>query len=88
MILLSKEYCSTRAVARTAACISAEIDEEGLRLIYGFARKARPSANKGHRDFQETLYYNTQTPTDAANYIVKHWRQHPDPTGMWDPGIT
>jgi len=73
--------------ALAAACISTEIDEESFRLIYGFARKARPSANKGRRDYQEALYYYAQTPTDAANDIVKRWRQHPDPTGMWDLGI-
>ena len=73
--------------ALAAACISADIDEEGFRLIYGFARKARPPANKGRRDYQEALYYYARTPTDAANNIVKRWREHPDPTGIWDLGI-
>ena len=74
--------------ALAAACISSGIDEEGFRLIYGFARKARPPANEGRRDYQEALYYYARTPTEAANNIVKRWQKHPDPTGMWDLGIS
>ncbi len=74
--------------ALAAACISANIDEEGFRLIYSFARKARPPANQGRRDYQEALYYYARMPTDEANDIVKRWREHPDPTGMWDLGMS
>ena len=77
-----------RGRALAAACISSGIDEEEFRLIYGFARKARPPANKGRRDYQEALYYCARTPYEAANNIVKRWQEHPDPTGMWDLGIS
>lgn len=71
-----------------AACISSGIDEEGFRAIYGFALKARPPANSGRGNYQEAMYYYARTPTEAANSIVKRWKEHPDPTGMWDLGIS
>ncbi len=74
--------------ALAAACISADIDEEGFRLIYGFARKARPTAKKERQSYQNALYYYARMPTDAANNIVKRWQDHPDPTGMWDLGLS
>ncbi len=74
--------------ALAAACIASEIDEQGFREIYGFARKARSTSPKGRKDYQEALYYFAQTPTDAANDIVKRWQSHPNPSGMWDLGIS
>ena len=74
--------------ALAAACISADIDEEGFRLIYGFARKARPTAKKERQSYQNALYYYARMPTDSANNIVKRWQDHPDPTGMWDLGLS
>jgi uncharacterized protein (DUF2336 family) len=73
--------------ALAAACIASGIDEEGFRQIFGFARKARPASPKGRRDYHDALYYFAQTPTETAHSIVKRWRGHPDPSGMWDLGI-
>lgn len=77
---------SGRALA--AACIAAGIDETGFREIYGYARRARASSSRGRKDYQDALYYFAQTPTDAASNIVKRWQAHPNPTGMWDLGVS
>ena len=74
--------------ALAAACIAAGIDEAGFREIFGYARRARASSSRGRKDFQDALYYFAQTPTEAANNIVKRWQAHPNPTGMWDLGVS
>lgn len=74
--------------ALAAACIAAGVDEAGFREIFGYARRARASSLRGRKDFQDALYYFAQTPTEAANNIVKRWQAHPNPTGMWDLGVS
>ena len=74
--------------ALAAACIASGIDEDGFRQIYGFARKARQASQKGRRDYQDALYFFARTSAEAAGEIVKRWQRHPNPSGMWDLGIS
>jgi uncharacterized protein (DUF2336 family) len=77
---------SGRALA--AACIASRFDEAGFREIYAYAQKARPTAPRGRRDYQDALYYFSNATSEEASKIVERWQDHPNPAGMWDLGIS